>query len=294
MIAKDLLEKIGYNPQMQDDYRKFRAIADKKIALYAKDYFFEKMTWQEAKEKLDAIEPKNMSIYTVYLLFVLECTGWLEEKYKEQGRNEEMFITAMKDILYKTKECEKRYGVFGIESFGWYNGFFRMNRFATTRLQFDKATHADEPIKLSNYTVETGDLVFNCHIPSAGPLTYDLRLKSYNELYDFYKDDLKDGILVIHCASWLLYPEYIKNVYSEASNIVDFSKDFEMYDAVNQSEFSNAWRVFYKNFDGDTSILPQETSLQRAFVKYLEKQPENHGYGCGVILFDGEKILTRK
>lgn len=295
MIAENLLEKIGFTPKMQEDYRKFRAIADERIFLYAEEYFFGKMTMEEAKEKLDAIEPENMSIYTVYLLFVLECTQWLKEKYLQNGRTEEMFITAMKDILYKERECEKRYGVFGIEAFNWYSGFFSMTRFAATRLQFDKSTRTDEPIKLSNYTVETGDLIFNCHIPSGeGPLTYEKRLASYKDLYNFYKDELKDGILVIHCATWLFYPEYIKSVYSETSNIVDFSKDFEMYDAISRSDFANAWRVFYKDFEGDTSILPQETSLQKAFVKYLEEQPENHGYGCGVVLFDGEKILTRR
>lgn len=292
MIAENLLEKIGFSTEMQNEYSKYRAVADRRIFECTAEYLNKKITMQEAKEKLDAMGIENMSMYTVYLLFVLECTDWLKEKYLQNGRTEEMFITAMRDILFKTIECEKRYGVFGIEAFTWYSGFFSMTRFATTRLQFDKSLWDEEPIKLSNYTIETGDLIFRCHIPSAGPLTYDLRLKSYKELYDFYKDELKDGILVIHCGSWLLYPKYLKNVYSETSNIFDFSKDFEMYEQLESETFADAWRVFYKNFDGDTSILPQETSLQKAFVKYLDNKP-TFGYGKGVILFDGEKILTR-
>ena len=292
MISVNLLEKIGFSSEMQKKYIKFHSIADKRIFDCAAEYMSKKITMPDAKEKLDTMGIENMSIYTVYLLFVLECTGWLKEKYLQNGRTEEMFITAMHDILFKTVECEKRYGVFGIEAFGWYNGFFTMTRFATTRLQFDKSIWDEEPIKLSNYTVESGDLVFRCHIPSAGPLTYEKRLASYKELYDFYKDELKDGILVIHCGSWLLYPEYLKKVYSETSNIVDFSKDFEMYEQMETDTFADAWRVFYKNFEGDTSILPQETSLQKSFVKYLDNSP-TFGYGKGVILFDGEKILTR-
>ena len=52
--------------------------------------------------------------------------------------------------------------------------------------------------------------------------------------------------------------------------------------------------VFYRDFEGDTSVLPQETSLQKSFVKYLEETPKLHGTGSGILLFDGKKILTRK
>lgn len=294
MIVENLLEKIGFSAEMQEDYLKYRAIADERIFECAKEYLDHKMTMYEAKEKLDAMGIKNMSIFTVYLLFVLECTDWLKDKYLQNGRNDEMFITAMRDILFKTNECKERFGVFGIEAFTWYNGFFSMGRFATTRLQFDKSLWYEETIKLSNYTVKPGDLVFRCHIPSDGPLTYEKRLASYKELYNFYKDELKDGILIIHCDSWILYREYIEKVYKETSNIVDFSKDFEMYGARKYDSFINCWRVFYKDFEGDTSVLPQKTSMQKAFVKYLNNPDANHGTGKGFILFDGEKILTRK
>ncbi len=293
MIVKNLLKEIGFSAEMQENYHKYRAIADERIFECAKEFLNQKITLTEAKEKLDAMGIENMSMYTVYLLFVLESTDWLKNKYLQNGRNEEMYITAMRDILFKTIECEKRFGVFGIEAFTWYNGFFTLTRFATTRLQFDKAVWDEEAIKLSNYTVEPGDLIFRCHIPSDGPLTYEKRLASYKELYNFYKDELKDGLLVIHCGTWLFYPEYIKRVYKETSNIVDFSKDFEMYARKERDYFSDCWRVFYKDFNGDTSILPQETSLQKSFVKYLDETPKSHGWGLGVILFDGEKILTR-
>ena len=136
MITENLLEKIGFSVEMQKEYKKLRAVADERIFECATEYLDKKITMPEAKEKLDAMGVENMSIYTVYLLFVLECTDWLKEKYLQNGRTEEMFITAMRDILFKTVECEKRYGVFGIEAFTWYNGFFSMTRFATTTLQF--------------------------------------------------------------------------------------------------------------------------------------------------------------
>ena len=99
--------------------------------------------------------------------------------------------------------------------------------------------------------------------------------------------------MVIHCNTWLLYDGY-DNVFGEASNTKDFKKDFEMYGNSKCDSFYYGWRIFYKEFDGDTSVLPRETSMQRAFIKHLEEHPGDFGTGLGVILFDGEKILTRK
>ena len=75
---------------------------------------------------------------------------------------------------------------------------------------------------------------------------------------------------------------------------MDFARNFELYEDVKRDEFSDAWRIFYKNYTGDTSVLPQETSMQRAFVKYLNEHHGDYGAGRGIILFDGENILTRE
>ena len=133
---------------------------------------------------------------------------------------------------------QKKFNVFGIDFFNWYGGFLSMVRFATTRLQFDRSLWDEEPVKLGNYTVETGDRIFRCHIPSGEPLTYEKRLASYKELYNFYKDELKDGIMVIHCGTWLFYPEYLERVYSETSNIVDFAKYFEAKDVAYENKLN--------------------------------------------------------
>ena len=102
MIVKNLLEKIGYTPEMQKEYEKFRSIADERIIEYTKEYINGESTMVEIQKKIDAIEPKNISVYTMYLIFVLECTDWLLEKYLQNGRTEDQFYTAMNDIMYKT------------------------------------------------------------------------------------------------------------------------------------------------------------------------------------------------
>ena len=49
------------------------------------------------------------------------------------GRTEEQFVTTMKDITYKVKECEKRYGIFGTHTFLWYNSFLPTTKKRTQR-----------------------------------------------------------------------------------------------------------------------------------------------------------------
>ena len=294
MLAENIFEKMGFTEKMKEDYNKYAAIADKKIFEYSKAYMNDEMTMEQVQDVIDDFANDNIHKCTVRLLFILGCTGKLYEKYIEAGRTEQMFINAVRDILFKTVECEKRYGVFGIAPLWWFDGLLKMTRFSTIRLQFDKTTLTKDPIKLSNYTVETGDLIFKCHIPSDGPLTYEKRYASYKELYEFYKDELKDGILVMHCDSWLLFPDYIEKVFDPKSNIVDFSRDFEIYDKEYVENFGDCWRIFNKDFDGDVDSLPQETSLQKAFVKFMKESPNTFGGGSGVILFDGENILSRK
>ena len=36
-------------------------------------------------------------------------------------------------------------------------------------------------------------------------------------------------------------------------------------------DFVDAWRVFGRCFDGDITKLPQETTIQRNFINYIEK-----------------------
>ncbi len=51
MLANNLLEKIGFTPKMQDDYNKFKAVADEKIFLYAEEFFFWKDDYGRSKGK---------------------------------------------------------------------------------------------------------------------------------------------------------------------------------------------------------------------------------------------------
>ena len=118
-------------------------------------------------------------------------------------------------------------------------------------------------------------------------------MDSYRRLYEFVKTSQTTWI-PITCSSWLLYPG-IGQFCDPASNMVGFLSDFHIIaqqDPPDDDPFPDAWRVFYRHFTGDTSGLPQDTSLQRRLTRWLSLGNKVGG-GTGILLFDGEKILNK-
>ena len=59
------------------------------------------------------------------------------------------------------------------------------------------------------------------------------------------------------------------------------------YDIVSSGEYSNyneVWRLFDKNYDGDPSHLPTDSSLRRAYAELISRG-ERTGWGKGVFAF---------
>ena len=66
--------------------------------------------------------------------------------------------------------------------------------------------------------------------------------------------------------------------------------DFEMVEWEEEEGFHNGWRVFGKDSDLPLEQLPEKTSLQKAYKKWLV-DGNKAGHGYGIIVFDGEKIV---
>ena len=292
MIAENLLDKIGFGAEFLEEYQRYEKVLGAKLEPYEKAYMNGEASIVKALLDIHKFKNENLSEYTLDLMFILGCSGFLLEKYKEKGISEDIFIDSMKDIKYKTIECMKVKGVFGTFVADWYDGFFKLNRIALGRLQYDIALKLEKEAEILGYTIGTDDFVLGCHIPSSGPLKHELCLESYRRAYNFFKDRIRDGVLPIVCASWLLYPPY-KEVFGESSNIMDFVRDFEVLKVEESSNFSDAWRVFDTDYDGDAGKLSQKTRLQRSFVQYIMAE-KPFGAGYGILLFDGEKVITRK
>ncbi len=70
-----------------------------------------------------------------------------------------------------------------------------------------------------------------------------------------------------------------------------------MFDILNQedqgNQFSDCWRVFNKPYEGSSKGLPDDTSLRRNMINYIDNYGV-FGIGDGIALFDGETIANKK
>ena len=247
--------------------------------------------WRDSIAPLlkEAGEKSGVHTYTVDLLFLSAESEKLLANYKAAGVSEEIFWNSMADIKYKLLECRTVYGIWGTFVAWWHPWFFTMKRFALGRLQFEAVPFwGKEPVTVAGHTVHPGDTVINMHIPSAGPLTKDLRVDAYKRAYKFYEKERIGDLLVFACESWLLYPPY-REILSPTSNIVSFMDDFHIFKE-EETEFYDNWRVFGADFEKPAAELPENTSMQRAFKKWLLAGGKCGG-GEGLFLYDGERFM---
>ena len=67
--------------------------------------------------------------------------------------------------------------------------------------------------------------------------------------------------------------------------------DFYIYDGYISETKEDIWRIFGKYENVPVSDLPEDTSLKRAYKKWLS-EGNDVGGGVGLIVFDGEKIIN--
>ena len=225
--------------------------------------------------KTDA-ETLKLDWHTYAMAVLCANVPVIRERYAEKGAGDDIFWDSMIDFRCKINECKKVYGVWGIDPITWYAGFFEAKIFKLGRLEYEVRDEG----------------VYSVHIPSCGALHHEDVLDSYKRAYVFFGG--KDGaILPFLCSSYLLFPAYQKAVFPENGNIHRFAEDFTIIRNDDKQNFRDAWRVFDRPYTGDLTVLPQNTSLQRAFVAYM-KENDNFGTGLGLFLFDGETIRTDK
>ncbi len=290
MLAENLFKKIGYTDEEIREYKKYKSLINDDFEVLARETVLNNASVRDTCKKAREITPQICE-YTADLMLILECTGYLLQKYRENNIPDDMFYNSMMDIYCKTKECVKAKNVFGTFVAGWYDAFFKLNRFAFGRLQFDITRHDGQPIKIGNRMIENGDFVLYCHIPSMGPLLHEQCIESYKKAYEYFKDKLKDDILVVRCNSWLLMPDYMDMFKNCTPNIYRFAMDYNIIDVNYSEQLDIAWRIFNVDLnEQNTENLPQNTKLQKGFVEHINKGGK-FGVGNGILFFDGANVL---
>lgn len=245
-------------------------------------------------EKAQMLAQTEKDIYMLQLLFWLHCIPYLEQDYLRLEIGKDVLVSSLMDLAYKNRECKKLNGCCGVNTY-WFYLFFWCKMFGLGRLQYQTVVYEEEIYTSGDYVLKPGDRVYKCHIPSSGKLTPQLCMDSLDKAYNFFKDELKDNVLPVCCASWLLFPSYAEKVYPDDSNLKAFSQLFDVVSMTETEEFTISQTIFGIPYPDNLDKLPQDTSLQRNFVSYI-KSGGNFGRGYGILLYDGIKkeIINRR
>lgn len=238
---------------------------------------------------VDALAGKTgNSAFSIWMILLILAA----EKARPMYKTEQLYWDTFCDLRYKAQECYDVHGIWGTFVAHWYPIFYNGTIVKLGRMEYQlRPCPIKEPQTVMGITVHPGDPVIFLHIPtSLEPFDKAARLESYKQAWKYFCPD--GGPLVCLCASWLLYPEY-EEVFAPGSNIASFRKDFYMISSKTGDVFGNAWRVFGMDHKLPTEQLPERTSLQRAFKSYM-LNGGTHGNGTGVIVFDGEKLLSER
>lgn len=216
---------------------------------------------------------------TVYMLFFILCTRHLRELYIREQKPLRYFDGLGADLVSKMTECYKVRGIWGTFVANWYPAFFVLERFVIGRLQYDIRQLPDCVTPDGKYCFRCQTAV-NVHIPSGKPLKMADVHSSMQEAAGFFAYLFPDSDQVLFmCHSWLLFPGHYEMLPAE-SGIRQFMREFTVIRVDISPEGGDLWRIFDTDAHSDLGSLPQNTSLQKAYVGWLKAgKPVGAGLG---------------
>ena len=212
------------------------------------------------------------------LLFLMLCRH-LEQLYQRKGLPAAWFLGVPRDLRSKLNECYTIRGIWGSFVADWFVWFFSLDRFVMGRLQFECI-----PIPASycpaGFEHMAGQPAVNLHIPSGAPLRQSDVQASMAEAAKFYAHRFPDGNVLFICHSWLLFPGHLE-MLPDSSGIRQFMSQFTLAGTYEDPDRHDLWRIFHTDDVKNENTLPQDTSLQRAYVQWL-KAGKTVGGGIGI------------
>ena len=223
--------------------------------------------------------------YSAELLLFICFSKHLRELYRLRGISDRIWFDSMSDLKWKLWECKAVKGIWGSFVAGWFPGFFNLTRFALGRLQFEIVAFDGEYEK-NGRSLKKGDKVINVHIPrTLTPLDKESRDDAYAQAAEFFRNMTDGAPIAFVCSSWLLYPEAEK-ILPAHSNIRGFMADYDIIRSKTngEGEYGDMWRLFDMDFTGDFNDYPEDSSLRRAYKKFL-LDGNRTGSGYGVFFY---------
>lgn len=252
-----------------------RAKIDKIISQYHDVDFDYKKT---IKDFEDFALPRLRNECEVDALCICLLTYRLEKLYEKYGFSNDLYIETISDIRYKINECELVKKLSGIFCASWYEDIFKLKTFSLGRLQFQLVNNCyDIPGYGKDFKM------ISIHIPKSNEHLDENKVnESIKRAKSFFRE--KFGIVepVFVCHSWILFPE-INNFIPKDSNIIKFQKRFTIIKTELDSNYSELWRIFDREFNGLRS-LKEDSSLRRGYKELVRK---NMPIGQGIGYFKG-------
>ena len=215
--------------------------------------------------------------YTAMLLIHILMSKRLRKLYRENGIDYVIFKDTLLDLKWKLLECKAVKGIVGISSFRWFEGFYRLERFALGRLQFELLAAKCDYEKDGIVLKKGESTVINVHIPRTGkPIDKESCDASYDAARKFFKKMTGED-LHFACRSWLLFPEN-KKILPGKSNVYRFMSEYDIV-SFEYNLGEDLWRLFDTE-EKNPDKLPTDTTLRRLYVEHLKNGGRvGEGYG---------------
>lgn len=276
--VKDFCKEFGFCDEAEDFLsHSYKLLSENKaaynkfsdcISVYEKDHKFDHIPIFECMKEISQMT--GIHKYTLDLLYMISLVPHLKELYAAAGIDRRILYDSVCDLKWKAAECKAVYDVWGTSSALWTISFFKLDRFALGRLQFNLAQYPRD-YEFNGVICRKGDIYIAVHIPSSGPLKREECIASYKRAAEFYKDRFADKPIIFGCASWLMSPNNYE-ILPPNSNIIPFMKDYTVLATKKDEKNANLWRIFGRvSLPSDVDSLPQDSSLRRAFVKWLKE-----------------------
>lgn len=272
-------DKIASNYELKTEFEEL-------LHSYARDM---RVDFNGLYEKMAEISSEaGIHRYTGDFLLLSCLSERLRQYYREAGVDGQIWHTSMCDLKWKLAECISVQGVWGTfvaAGWGWFEGFYRMERFGFRKLQFEITSFGYDYAK-NGVTLTPESHVLNTHIPRTGERLDPESVRiSYEQGASFFRERFGIDPIVFVCDSWLLYPRN-REVLSPDSNLYSFLSAFDILKVREYDDYSEVWRLFDVNYDGNVDHLPQDTSFRRAYADWIRKG-EKTGGAYGVYVWKG-------
>ena len=222
----------------------------------------------------------------IYVWLFLAAIPSVREYHTSRGIPENISWASLGDLGLQMNAYRRIYGTSGLHTQTWLTLTFRGGLYILGRLQFDRTTiPADFPPGPDGVAgPHRGKGAVSVHIPAHGVLDFDECNQSMARASEFFPRHFPDQPVhyMLALLGWML-DKQLTDYLPPESNLLRFQRRFNIVPAEKQEEPMAGWTggdramlkfVFNRTVgSADPSQLldelPQETTLQRAFVTHV-------------------------